>query len=329
MTMGIVSLQQYALPQDTHIYWVHQPLLVPYRTRNPRKIFKSKQAANMCYLVDLPERRYESAYLQIVDDLEYRNGEPTEGAPPLPEFMEYNTPMADASRDVLDYRFAQDLESLWPAREGHWPETEEEGEERSRNWLIRHLERHFDKAVREWARNDSEWARNDDYSPQYDDYFLRRFLHHLPRKMDFDSWVGQALIYHVTWKYELPFHKIHVSEDKKTLTYHVGDYWPHKGAKILVDIAEELDAIPTFLFDLALEYAVWLPYEMQLISGVVNEDHRRRYRRGRYSGAPQLLRPYDENGCGHFYLNCQMHARRVLGYDWFELPINTSYGLHW
>ena len=96
-----------------------------------------------------------------------------------------------------------------------------------------------------------------------------------------------------------------------------------------MDIAAELDAIPTFLFDLALEYAVWLPYEMQLISGVVREDHRRRYRRGRYSGAPQLLRPYDENGCGEFYPNCQMHARRVLGYDWFELPINTSYGLHW
>lgn len=274
----------------------------------------------MCHLVDLPARRCESLYDQIREDLEFRDGEPTEGAPPLPEFIEDNVPMADASADLLDYHFAQDLESLWPAREERWAEIPEA---RGTNWLIAHLERSFDEAV-------SEWAYDEDFSPYYDDYFLRRFLRHLPKKLNFESWVGKALIEHVAWRHNIPVHKIRPSEDGKTLIYEVGDYWPHKFAKILTKIEAELDAIPTFLFDLALEYAVWLPYEMQLISPIEDEDFLRRYRRGHYSMGPETLRPYSENGCSDYYLNCQMHTRAVLGYDWFELEFfNFTCNIRW
>lgn len=274
----------------------------------------------MCHLVDAPARRHETLYAQIVEDLENGNGEPVEGAAPLPEFIEDNVPMADASPDLLDYRFAQDLESLWPAREEKWTEIKEA---RGTTWLIGHLERHFDQAVMEWAHNDR-------FSPYYDDYFLRRFLHHLPKKMDLDSWVGKILIEHVAWRYKIPVDSIRASKDNKKLTYHIGNYWAHKGSKILPQIAAELNAIPLFLFDLAMEYAMWLPYEMQLISPIEDEELLDRYRRGHYSICAEVLRPYNENGNGDFFLNCQMHTRRVLGYDWFELPfLNTSYNLHW
>lgn len=299
---------------------VRRRLLCIIRSYTQKTPSNQSKLPTMCHLVGPPMRRYETLYEQIVEDLEYRGGEPTEGAPPLPEFIEDNVPMADASPDLQDYRFAQDLEWLWPAREERWTEIHEA---RGTNWLIAPLERYFDEAV-------SKWAYNDNFSPYYNDYFLRRFLHHLPKKMDFDSWVGKALIEHVAWRHNIPVDRIRPSKSKKTLTYEVGDYWPHKWAKVLKKIEAELDAIPTFLFDLALEYSIWLPYEMQLITSFTDQDLLDRYRKGHYSMGPQTLRPYSENGCGDFYLNCQMHTRLVLGYDWFELAfINTSYNIHW
>ena len=276
----------------------------------------------MCHLIDLPARRYDDLYEQIEDDIEYGDGEPTEDAPAIPTFIEHNLPMEDASADLIDCRLAQDLESVWPAREERWAEIREA---RGTTWLTRHMEKYFNQAV-------SQWDSHDSFLIHYDDHFLRRFLRHLPRKLDFDSWVGKALIKNVAHKHEIPIDSIRPSADGKKLTYEVGNYWPHKFSKVLPIIAADLDVIPTFLFDLALECSIWLPHEIQLIGTLQYAEDVDSYRQGHYFAMPELLRPYNRNWQDDHFIIYQMHARVVLGYDWFELPFldtTSSYNLHY
>ena len=274
----------------------------------------------MCHLVDLPMRRFEASYELVVEDLDIRNGEPEEGAAPIPEFIEDQNPMADISVDLVDSRFSQDLEWIWPAREERWAEIEIS---KGTATLMKRTNSYFDKAVLQWARNDR-------LSPKYTDNFLRSLLHHLPKKMDFDSWVGKGLIEHVARKHGLPLDRVRASEDSRKLTYHVGNYWPHKGAKVLKVIEADLDAISIFLFDLTLELSIWLPYEMQMITSLEDELLVDQYRRGFAPPLPPLFRPYGENGEIDLFNLCQMHTRLVLGYEWFELPfVVTRHNIHW
>ncbi|MCJ1362297.1 hypothetical protein MMC16_001400 [Acarospora aff. strigata] len=273
----------------------------------------------MCHLVDLPARIYGHAYEIIQDDIDFRDGEPIEGAAPLPEFLEYNDAVADMSEDLIENRYDQELEWLWPTGEERTSEPEAV---RGTPWLISYIQTYFED-FRSERHYDAE------YTPHYNDFFMRRLLQHLPGKLDFDSWVAKALIRHVARRHGIPIENIHPSENNKRLTFEVGPNWPRRWPTGFRQIAAELDAIPKYLEDLAMEYAVWLPYEMQQITQIRDEVLLLRYGQGYYPALPQTLRPYDRNEQMATFILCQMHARLVLGHEWFDLAFQTHEMTYW
>ncbi|KAI9874973.1 MAG: hypothetical protein M1830_009062 [Pleopsidium flavum] len=264
----------------------------------------------MCHQGDIPSRVYDNAYQTIVDDLRLRDGEPVEGTGPHPDFLEYNDPLLDLPEDLRDHCFLQELDSIWPARQESLSENQvTDGPPR----LASCIKELFDQ-------DKSEFAHFPEYSPFYNDYFLRRLHGYLPPKLDFDCWIAKLLIKHVADSHSIPHSKIHSSEDGTKLTYEAGFVWPHQWARCREQIASDLEAIPEFLANLALEYALWLPYEMQLISSVLDEESLDRYRQGFYSLLPRTMRPYSLNARGEIFNLCWMHARNFLGHGWLELP---------
>lgn len=264
----------------------------------------------MCHQGDIPSRIYSNAYQTIVDDLRLRDGEPVEGTGPHPDFLEYNEPLADLPEDLRDNRFLQELESFWPARQGRVSENEvADGPPR----LVTCLEEYFDETK-------AETPHFPEFSPVYSDYFLRRLFSFLPRKLSFDSWIAKVLIKHVADTNFISISNIHPSEDGTKLTYEAGFLWPHQWRQDERQIAADLDTIPKFLADLALEFALWLPYEMQLITSGLDENALALYHYGIYSLLPHTLRPYSLNGEDENFDLCWMHSRNVLGHGWLELP---------
>ncbi len=267
----------------------------------------SRFIVNMCYQVDNPEHVIARDYEIIREDMEIRGGEPAEGAGPLPQFIEMNDPLADASEDIIDRRFAQDLEWLWPARQDRLADMEEPT---GSKWLDGQVVGYFEAGI----------SLEEGQSLQYSDYFLRRLLARLPKKMDYDSWVAKALIRHVAQKYNITPDSIHPSVDKKLLIWYPGGILPFFAVHEPLQLREHFDAITAFLVDLALDVSLWLPYEMQMTTSLDDGERVARYAQGDYLLHPTMLRPYHENGeSGRFGL-CWMHAKVVLGYDWFDIP---------
>lgn len=264
----------------------------------------------MCHQGDIPMRAHENDFQTILDDLELRDGEPIEGAGPYPDFIEYNNPVADLSDDLRDSLILQDLERIWPARQGRFPEIEITEAPQP---LTERLREYFDQ-VR------APYPHIPKYTPYYSDYFLRRLRKHLPQKLDLDCWMAKLLIEHVAKIHSIKPDFIRPSPAGTRLTYEPGFPWLNYWHADKKQIATDLDTIPKFLAEIALEYVLWLPCEMQLISVQLDREGLDRYRLGLYTVEPRTLKPYSLNGESEYWNLFWSHSRNVLGYSWLELP---------
>ena len=271
------------------------------------KVFKLN-VASMCYPGEAPLRKQDRAVALIEDDLTSltNTGDHLPENRP-PNFLEFNSAVIDLPAAEADALRRLQIESLLPVNSGV------STYQRPSRALKEGLQDYFFYIASPQVRD----RKTEDIWPP-PDALLRRLLRSLPPRLTFTSWVSKMLISHAKRTYGIGGQFYITDECKEILINPWAPSHPrHQRMK------SDLEVLPRFLTHLAVKFAEWLPFELQMLDDEETpEEARLAFRDWDTEYLPGRHTPREPGDDFFLYVVHSIDFLQTRG--WFDLPFETD-----
>ena len=262
----------------------------------------------MCYPGEAPIRQYERAVAHVADDLASlanTDDHVPENLPPA--FLTLNSATEDMpAAEATALRRFELGSTILPTARGAFTSQPPPRE------LVLDLQAYFFYVT---SPQVLDRETKDVRPPSH--ALLRRLLHSLPQRLTLASWVSKMLISHAKVMFFIPGMNLRVTDETKNIWLVTGSHTldPHNFGRM----RSHLKDLPLFLAHLAVKFAEWLPFELQMLDDDwTPEEFRRAYR----NSDPEyfLGRPPSRDVGDNFSFYVSHTLEFLQNRGWFDLP---------
>ena len=157
------------------------------------------------------------------------------------------------------------------------------------------------------------------------DQLLRRLQQHIPPDLNLLSWVSDAVLIFIHCKFKACLHDLDSPDGGRSVIYEPEEDILEPKVRKTVD--RMLAFLPYFLNQLAIQWAAWLPYEIQLVaSDTPLTIYRFLNRRDYYYDNDEYWNLTPRRKGPDFYRICVRVAETLIASGWADLPFGR--GIH-
>ena len=157
------------------------------------------------------------------------------------------------------------------------------------------------------------------------DQLLRRLHRYIPPRLDLQSWVSDAVLISIDCRFKARLHDLDSLDGGRSVVYLPDEYTLDPEERKTVD--RMLRFLPYFLNQLAMQWAAWIPYEIQLMASA---EPRTIYRflngLDYYYDNDEYWDMTPRRKGPHFYKICVRVAETLTRSGWANLPFGK--GIH-